>query len=215
MKIGVFDSGVGGQSFVDALSRRFVGSQIVYKEDKENIPYGNKTPAQLLELTLPIFQSFVQEGCAAVLVACNTVTTNIIDDLRAQITIPLVGVEPMIKPASEMTKTGVIAVCATPATLKSRRFAQLKSKYGVNIQIIEPDCSHWAEMIENNRQNELELSKMMQDLKEARVDIVVLGCTHYHWIEDDIRKLALPQIQVIQPIEPVLDQLERVLNRQQ
>lgn len=211
MKIGVFDSGVGGRSFVSAISSRFPDSEIIYKDDSENVPYGDKSPDELLKLTLPIFHEFEQEKCDAVLVACNTITTNIISELRQNITIPLVGAEPMIKPAAEISKTRVIAVCATPATLSSKRYAFLKEQYGSGTTIYEPDCSNWAYMIENNRQNELELKNTVDDLGSKNVDVIVLGCTHYHWIEDELRLLSAPEIQVIQPIEPILNQLERVL----
>lgn len=211
MRIGIFDSGVGGKSFVKALKDKFPTAEIIYKEDKANIPYGNKTPGQLFELTLPIFHSFESDGCDAVLVACNTITTNIIGDLRNEVSIPLVGVEPMIKPASALSTTHHIAVCATPATLKSKRYAFLKQKYANNLEVEEPDCSNWAYMIENNRQNELQLQEMIDNLRSKNVDVIVLGCTHYHWIVEELRQLAQPDIQVIQPIEPVLNQLERVL----
>ncbi len=211
MKIGVFDSGVGGRSFVSALQERFPEAEILYKEDGENLPYGDKTPKQLFDLTLPIFRQFEQEGCAAVLVACNTVTTNIISELREKLTIPLVGVEPMVKTAASLTRQGVIAVCATPATLRSQRYAQLKKDHAASVRVIEPDCSNWAYMIENNRENELALEQLVKSLKAEGADIIVLGCTHYHWIEEDLRNFAGPDIQVIQPIEPVLDQLERVM----
>jgi glutamate racemase len=211
MKIGIFDSGVGGQSFVDAVKVRFPEAVIIYKDDRENVPYGNKSPEQLFELTLSIFREFENEKCDVVLVACNTITTNIISDLREQLNVPLVGVEPMIKPASDMTKTNRIAVCATPATLGSTRYLWLKNQHAIDVVVFEPDCSNWAYMIEHSMQNELQLKEMVENLKEKNVDVIVLGCTHYHWIEDELRVFANPDIQVIQPIEPVLNQLERVL----
>lgn len=211
MKIGIFDSGVGGRSFVDALNMRFPDAEIIYKDDRDNLPYGNKSTEELLSLTLPIFKEFEFENCDAVLVACNTITTNIISQLRESTKVPLVGVEPMIKPASEISKSRVIAVCATPATLSSNRYLWLKNEYAEGLMVVEPDCSNWAQMIENNMQNELQLKNMIDTLRLNKVDVIVLGCTHYHWIEYELRELAGPDIQVIQPIEPVLNQLERVL----
>lgn len=211
MKIGLFDSGVGGRSFIAPLMERFPGAEIVYKEDVKHIPYGTKSPQQLLELTVPYFKEFEAEKCDVIVVACNTVTTNIIHELRSEVSIPLVGVEPMIKPAALLSKTGVVAVCATPGTLKSDRYAFLKNKYAPATRIIEPDCSNWASLIENNQENELQLQSMIEELRQQSVDVVVLGCTHYHWIEEELQHLAGPGMMVIQPIEPVLDQVERVL----
>jgi glutamate racemase len=213
MKIGIFDSGVGGQSFVDAVKLRFPLVEIIYKDDKENVPYGNKNPAELLTLTLPIFRQFEADGCDAVLVACNTITTNIIQGLRREISVPLVGAEPMIKPAAAKSITRKIAVCATPATLRSKRYTWLKQQYADGVSIVEPDCSNWAYMIEHNRKNELDLHSMIEDLRAKNVDVVVLGCTHYHWIEEELREIGSPDIQIIQPIEPILNQLENVLSK--
>lgn len=211
MKIGLFDSGSGGRSFIAPILERFPGAEVIYKEDVKNLPYGTKTPQELLTLTVPFFHDFEAEGCEAIVVACNTVTTNIIHELRSEVTIPLVGVEPMIKPAALLSKTGVIAVCATPRTLKSDRYAFLKQRYAPATQIVEPDCSNWASLIENNQTNELQLEKMIESLRQENVDVIVLGCTHYHWIEEELQHLAGPGMMVIQPIEPVLDQLARVL----
>lgn len=211
MKIGVFDSGVGGLSFVAKLQERYPLAQIIYKEDGKNLPYGDKSSDELLRLTLPIFREFEDGECDVVLVACNTVTTTIISKLRAELSIPLVGVEPMIKPASIMTKTKNIAVCATKATLASDRYRSLKNEFAEGINVYEPDCNNWAFMIENNRQDELNLSEMINLLKHNNVDVIVLGCTHYHWIEREIRELAGPSIKVIQPIEPVLNRLQQII----
>jgi glutamate racemase len=211
MKIAIFDSGVGGLSFKKALEDKFPEAKIVYIEDKENIPYGDKTPEKLLELTLPIFKKIDKDKFDAVLIACNTVTTNIINDLREVISTPLIGVEPMLKPASKITKTGSIAVCATSATLTSKRYEWLKENFAVDIKVIEPNCNDWAYMIENNRKNELKLKDMIEDLKTKDVDVLVLGCTHYHWIEKELKQLAGNSIDVIQPTKPVIDQLDRVI----
>ena len=207
----MFDSGSCGRSFIAPILERFPGAEVIYKEDVKNLPYGTKTPQELLTLTVPFFHDFEAEGCEAIVVACNTVTTNIIHELRSEVTIPLVGVEPMIKPAALLSKTGVIAVCATPRTLKSDRYAFLKQRYAPATQIVEPDCSNWASLIENNQTNELQLEKMIESLRQENVDVIVLGCTHYHWIEEELQHLAGPGMMVIQPIEPVLDQLARVL----
>src|SRR3990167_2212631 len=151
MKIGVFDSGVGGQSVINAIKKELPNLEIVYKDDKAHLPYGTKSAEEIYQLVKPIFQEFIDEGCKVIVVACNTVTTNLIDRLRAEFPLPMVGMEPAIKPAAEQTKTGVIAVCATPRTLTSERYAWLKSKFAKGLSVVEPDCSDWALMIENNR----------------------------------------------------------------
>lgn len=210
-KIGVFDSGVGGQSVVAAIKKAIPGAEVIFADDKENLPYGTKTPEQLLELVTPKLKKLEQQGCEAIVIACNSVTTTIISELRERINTPLVGMEPMVKPAAQQTKTGVIAVCATPATLASKRYAELKEQHAEGKTVLEPDCSGWAEMVENKQVDRSKIQSTTKDLCEQNADVIVLGCTHYHWIEDLIKETAGSRAQVIQPEEPVISQLKRVL----
>ncbi len=214
MIIGVFDSGVGGLSVANAIQKELPGHQILLREDKENLPYGTKTPEQLLGLVTPILEQMVADGCEVIVVACNTVTTNSIEDLRKVVSVPLVGMEPMVKPASEQTKTGVIAVFATPATLRSTRYGALKANYCDNIAVIEPDCSRWAQMVENNEIDRENIADNVAIALQGGADVIVLGCTHYHWIEALIKHIVAGRAEVIQPEGPVIEQLKRVLARQ-
>ena len=215
MKIGVFDSGVGGLSVANAIQKALPEHDILLREDKENLPYGTKTPEQLFVLVNPILEEMVNGGCEVIVVACNTVTTNIIDKLREVIRVPLVGMEPMVKPAAELTKTGKIAIFATPATLKSDRYAWLKEEYASGIEVVEPDCSTWSSMIEHNQLDEDQIKRNVELALDADADIIVLGCTHYHWIEELIKNFASDRAQVLQPEEPVIVQLKKVLERLQ
>jgi glutamate racemase len=121
--------------------------------------------------------------------------------------------EPMVKPAAAATKTGVISVCATPRTLSSRRYKWLKDRYAKDVKVLEPDCGDWATMIENNRLDREKVAKIINDSIESGADQIVLGCTHYHWIEEDIKKIARDRAEVIQPEKPAIDQLKRVLGQ--
>lgn len=211
MKIGVFDSGVGGLSVVNAIKARFSDIEVIYREDRQNLPYGTKTPEQLYSLVLPILDDMVKDGCDVIVIACNTVTTTIISELRVALPVLIVGMEPMVKPAASITKTGVIAVFATPTTLKSLRYAWLKSEYCENVAVIEPDCSNWAKMVEDNKVDRDDIKNNVDIALESNADVIVLGCTHYHWIEDLIKELAIGKAKVLQPTNPVLAQLNRVI----
>ena len=214
MKIGVFDSGIGGQSVASAIQESLPSIDIVVKEDRANLPYGNKSKAQLLQLVPPIFQELINQGCQVIVVACNTVTTMLIADLREQFpNTPLVGIEPMIKPAAEQTLTNVIAVCATPATLKSKRYDELKQSYAANVQVLEPDCSDWAAMIEQDTIDQQKIAARITEVLELGADQVVLACTHYHWIEEEIKQLCQNKAQVLQPEQAIIRQLKRVLEQ--
>ena len=212
-KIGVFDSGVGGLSVANAIEKAHPSYDIVYVNDRKNVPYGTKTPEVLLSLVTPILQNLVAEGCEVIVIACNTVTTTLITQLREIIPVPLIGIEPMVKPAAERTKTGVIAVCATPATLASERYKWLVSTYAAGKTIIEPDCSQWSYMIEHNKINDVYIAAQIEEMCAAGADVIVLGCTHYHWIEEKIRDLAAGRAEIIQPEQAIIRQLQRILER--
>lgn len=213
MKIGVFDSGVGGISVVNAIKKTMPELDVIYAEDKQNVPYGTKTPDQLRELVLPILQELVDKGCKLIVIACNTVTTNIITELREILPIPLIGMEPMVKPAAQLTSSGTIAVCATPATLSSNRYAWLKETFAGRVKVLEPDCSDWAYMIEHKQVDRQIVHDRIDDVCRQGADVIVLGCTHYHWIEELIKETANGRANVLQPEVPVIAQLKRVLEQ--
>ena len=213
IKIGVFDSGVGGLSVANAVKKALPEAQVELREDKENLPYGNKTPEQLLGFVEPILQGLVKEGCQVIVVACNTVTTTIIKELRASIKVPLIGMEPMVKPAAELTKTSTIAVFATPTTLKSERYAWLKHEYAKGVKVVEPDCSTWSKMVENNQVDKKQIQQNVDIALNAGADVIVLGCTHYHWIYNLIKACTEGRAVVLQPEQPVIEHLKTVLEQ--
>ena len=211
--IGVFDSGVGGLSVANAIKKALPVCAVILKEDKANLPYGNKTPEQLLKLVQPILNK-LSKNCDVIVVACNTVSTTIIDKLRKKIPIPLIAMEPMVKPAAEITKNKVITVCATPTTLASTRYKWLKDTYAKDIKVIEPDCSDWTNMIENNQIDRRRIEERINKALEESADVIVLGCTHYHWIENLIKEISKDRATVLQPEQPVIEQLKKVLAQQ-
>jgi glutamate racemase len=213
IKIGVFDSGVGGIPVIKAIEKELPDLEIDYKSDKEHFPYGNKSIGEIYTFVKPIIQSFVDEECSVIVIACNTVTTNLISKLRADFSVPMIGIEPMVKPAAAATKSGVIAICATPRTLSSERYKWLKDEYAKGVKVIEPDCSRWAYMIETNTLNREKVAKSIDESIKAGADQIVLGCTHYHWIEEVIKDIAMNRAEVIQPEKPVVKQLKAVLER--
>jgi len=213
MKIGVFDSGIGGLSVAKAIEAELPDAEVLFVHDTaDHFPYATKEPDEIFGYVLPIFQKLVDESCDVIVVACNTVSTTLIKRLRGAFATPMVALEPMVKPAAAMTKSGVIAVCATPTTLKSERYAWLKETYGGACTFIEPDCSDWSALIEDDQMNESRIRQEIEPALEADADVIVLGCTHYHWIEDEIKKIVKGKAKVIQPETAVVAQLKRVLN---
>lgn len=212
MKIGVFDSGVGGQSVANAIEKALPEADVLFVHDTPaHFPYATKSPDEIYGFVLPIFQQLVDSHCDVIVVACNTVSTTLIERLRGAFETPLIAVEPMVKRASALTQSGVIAVCATPTTLQSERYAWLKQTYGAPCTFVEPDCADWSSLIEYNQMSEQRIREDIEPALEQGADVIVLGCTHYHWIEDEIKALVKGKAQVLQPEAAVIRQLKRVL----
>lgn len=209
--IGVFDSGIGGLSVAKAIQSAIPDVRVNFVNDSEHVPYGTKSNTELLSLTYPILKQMQEDGSDVLVVACNTVTTTIIGELRERLKVPIVAVEPMVKPAASITKSGVIAVCATPSTLASKRYRQLKKDYADNIRVLEPDCSNWAELIEKSELDHQQIEYAVESVIENGADVIVLGCTHYHWIEQEIKRQAGKRAKVIQPEEAIVRRVKQTL----
>jgi glutamate racemase len=211
MKIGVFDSGLGGLSVANAIEKAFPAHEVIFRNDSKHVPYGTKKPSVIQDFVEPILKSLVEEGCSVIVVACNTVSTTLIEELRKNINIPLVAIEPMIKPAAKLTESNIIAVCATPTTLASDRYKWLKNEYAKGVKVLEPDCSTWSRMIEDKKIDEAIIADEINDVIQLGADVIVLGCTHYHWIEDHITAVAGEKAKVLQPEQAIIKEVRRQL----
>ena len=209
--VGVFDSGVGGLSVAQAIEATLKNVNVIFKNDPEHVPYGSKPPKEVLSYVIPIMKELEKEGCELIVIACNTVTTTLLPQLKEVISVPLIGLEPMVKAASERTQTGIIAVCATPATLSSQRYEYLKDTYAKHVSVIEPDCSKWSTMIETSKIDHDFIARQINEVCDQKADVIVLGCTHYHWIEEDIKSIAAGRALIMQPEQSVVRKVVRVL----
>ena len=209
--IGVFDSGVGGLSVAQAIEETLKDVNVIFANDPKHVPYGSKPAEEVLSYVVPIMKKLEADGCELIVIACNTVTTTLLTQLKKEISIPLIGLEPMVKAAAERTQTGIIAVCATPATLGSQRYEYLKETYAKHVSVIEPDCSKWSTMIETSKIDHDFITQQINDVCDQKADVIVLGCTHYHWIEDDIKAIAAGRALIMQPEQSVVRKVVRVL----
>ncbi len=212
MKLGVFDSGIGGEAIAASLRTAFPEAEIEIVNDRKNVPYGSKSPGQIIALTDTAIQPLLALGCDIIVLACNSASAAAIETLRA--TYPeqkFIGLEPMVKPAAAMSKSKIIAVCATPATLASNRYQRLKQTYATNIAVLEPDCSDWAHMIEHDRIDPLIVRHTIEDVCDQGADVVVLGCTHYHWIKELIEETTRGRAAVIDPSDAIARRVAQLL----
>lgn len=211
MKIGIFDSGIGGQAFLKPVQKAFPAAEVIIVDDKAHVPYGLKSDEEIRALTDSAIQPLLD--CDAIVIACNTATAVAIEYLREKYPdVKFVGLEPMLKPASGSTRTGVIGVCATPATLKSERYAHLKRRFTNDVTVLEPDCSDWAELIENNSLNRENIVNDLKIITDSNCDVLALACTHYHWIREVIDEVTGEAITIIDPTKAVIAQLRRMLS---
>jgi glutamate racemase len=207
-RIGVFDSGLGGLSVLRALHRQLPQAPLHYLADSANAPYGDRSEAFIVERSQRIAQHLVARGATLLVVACNTATAAAVASLRERWpALPIVGVEPGLKPAAAATRTGRIGVLATTGTLRSAKFRQLLERQGGAVQIVAQPCPGLADLIEQGALDTPALRAMVErccaPLREAGVDTVVLGCTHYPFVQHLIAAAMGPQVQIIDTADAV------------
>jgi len=199
--IGVFDSGVGGISVLEHIRAAMPSEHLLYVADSKFAPYGSKTPEFIRERADAIAGFLMEKGAKALVVACNTATAAAAEYLRSQYAIPIIAMEPAVKPAAQVTKTGVIGVLATSGTLQSAQFAGLLEHYGQQVQVVTQACHGLVECIERGdltgAETEALLSRYIQPLLDAHADTIVLGCTHYPFVRPLIEKLVGPDVALV------------------
>lgn len=212
MRLGIFDSGIGGEAVAESLRVAFPAANITTVNDREHVPYGDRTSEDIVRLTDAAIQPLLESRCDVIVIACNSATAAAIETLRARYPgQPFIGLEPMVKPAAAMTKTGTIAICATPATLNSDRYQHLKETFASNVTVLEPDCSGWARMIEDSEINEDHIEETVEAACSRGADVIVLACTHYHWIREVIERAAAGRATVIDPSDAIASRVRSLL----
>ncbi len=214
-KVGVFDSGVGGLSVLRALHQALPTAELVYVADSAHAPYGERSDAYVADRTERIAEHLLAEGAQMLVVACNTATAVAVARVRERWPhIPVVGVEPGLKPAVKASRTGRVAVMATPMTLRSEKFRQLLATHGAGAEVLLQPCPGLAAMIEQGAPDDAALRALLhtccQPLKDAGVDTVVLGCTHYPFVREQIQDALGPHVQLIDTADAVARQAARL-----
>jgi glutamate racemase len=213
--IGVFDSGVGGLTILRAVRQALPCEDLVYVADAAHVPYGQKSPEQIRGRAIAIGGFLIEQGAKVIVVACNTATAAAIDHLRERLSIPVVGVEPAVKPAVAATRSGVVGVLATPATLASARYRGLIERFAAGVRIVAQPCAGLAEHIErgnlDGERTEQLLRGFVEPLLAAQADVIVLGCTHYPLVAHIVQRIAGPGVAVIENGTAVAKEVARQL----
>ncbi|MDT7849209.1 glutamate racemase [Methylophilus sp. VKM B-3414] len=217
--IGVMDSGVGGLTVLKHLTRQLPHEHFHYFADSAHAPYGNKTATEIQQRCFTIADTLITQGAKALVVACNTATAAAISAMRKRYTLPIIGMEPAVKPAAAASKNGIIGVLATTGTLKSAQFAALLEHYGQGVQVVTQACVGLVECIEQGQldtpQTLALLQQYCQPLMAAGADTIVLGCTHYPFVKKQIQEIVGPEVTLIDTGAAVAKRLHQVLEQKQ
>ena len=218
--IGIFDSGIGGLSVFREIHKVLPDQSYVYYSDNAHCPYGEKSREYIIDRARAITRFLLEKGCEIIVVACNTATAAAISTLREEFPVKFIGMEPAIKPAAKSTKTGVVGVLATAGTLKATKYIDTRAKWAQNVSIVEHIGQGFVELVEKGittgPEAEATVSTSLMPLLEAGADMIVLGCTHYPFLSETIKKVAseaYPErdIKIIDPAPAVARHLVEVM----
>lgn len=216
--IGVFDSGVGGLSVLRAIRDALPGEDLVYVADSGHAPYGDQSEVHITQRTLSVGLWLAEQGVKAITIACNTATVVAARSLREHTHLPVVAIEPAIKPAMALTRTGVVGVLATRQTVQSESVVRLCAQYGQGKRIVLQACPGWVELVEqadlHSPHAEALLRQFIEPVVAQGADTLVLGCTHYPFLRDTIQRLAGQGVTLMDPAEAVARELVRRLGDQ-
>lgn len=216
--IGFFDSGLGGLSVLREAIKIMPKENYIYFGDSKNAPYGTKSVEEVKELTFKAVEFLKEKGVKAIVIACNTATSSAIYDLRKEyIDIPIVGIEPAVKPAIQLERYGKIIIMATPVTLAQKKFKDLYDQYKSDTDIVPLPCPELVQFIERGEIDSDRVLKYIREklgvYKKSEIGAVVLGCTHFPFVENTIKKVIGDDIPVIHGGYGTAKQLKRVLEQ--
>jgi len=201
LRIGMMDSGVGGLSVLREVRSLLPAHPILYLADSAWCPYGNKPPREIRGRVLALADHLIGRGCELVVVACNSATIHGVELLRATYPIPFVGMEPAVKPAAERSRTGVIGVLATEASIAGEKFHRLIHTHAPGVTVITRPCPRFVELVESGILDGPEVEDAVRDaigpLLDGGADVMVLGCTHYPFLRPVLDRLLPPGVTVL------------------
>jgi glutamate racemase len=213
--VGIFDSGVGGLSVLREIRRELPNEDLLYVADSGYAPYEGQSDEMIRKRAIAIAQFLVGESAKAIVVACNTATGVAVDALRSRLPMPVVAIEPALKPAVRSTRSTVVGVLATRQTLSSPRFLKLLATYGADVRILPQSCPGLVEQVENGDLSSAATRSLVEryvgPLLAEGADTLVLGCTHYPFLAPVIRAVAGPSVTIVDPSAAVARELRRRL----
>jgi len=215
--VGVFDSGVGGLSVLQALRQELPHEDFLYVGDSGFAPYGDRSPEFVIERATTITEFLAGQDVKAVVVGCNTATAVAVESLRSRFAMPVVAIEPAVKPAASRTRSRVVGVLATTGTLSSPNMGKLLASYGADVEFVIQACPGLADQVEKgdvaSDKTRALVERYVRPIVESGADIIVLGCTHYPFLRQLIHDAAGPAVEIIDPATAVARELRRRLDK--
>lgn len=217
MNIGIFDSGIGGMTLLHQAMITLPQENFIFYADTDHVPYGTKTKEQVVGFVDEVMQFMIDHDCKAVVIACNTATSVAAEIMRGKYEIPIIGIEPAVKPAVEQSAGKRVMVVATPLTIQEEKLKNLVEKVD-DAHLVDllalPRLVHFAEQGEFNTPQVVEyLREMLAPFPLEEYGELVLGCTHFNYFKDSFRKLLPSHVQMIDGSAGTVNQLKRVLER--
>jgi len=213
--IGVFDSGIGGLTVLRELIAELPDEDFIYFADSKNAPYGPRTVKDVTELSSKIVKFLVAKGCKIVVIACNTATAAAVNTMRREFRIPIVGLEPAVKPACLKTRTRHVGVLATEGTFRGAHFKNTSDKYRKYVSLHLEIAKELVELAErgifNGNEVDQIIEKYINPLKQNNVDHIVLGCTHYPFFRPVIERIAGESVKIIDSSEAIARRTKDIL----
>lgn len=217
LAIGVFDSGIGGLSVQRHLHELLPHENFFYFADSAHAPYGNKPSEFIVRRSVIISEFLLQQKTKALVVACNTATSAAVEILRQRYPVPIIGMEPGVKPAVEATKTGVVGILATTTTLSGHKYVKLRDQFQDHARIINQPCPGLVERIERGHLHDSATRALaksyIEPLLDEGADVLVLGCTHYPFIRELIEEIAGPAVSIVDTGPAIARELTRRLRK--
>lgn len=216
--IGIFDSGLGGLTIYNEIHKLLPHENIIYLADSRNAPYGGKSKEQIIGISVKNTEFLLKNNCKLIVVACNTASTNAVKYLREHYKVPIIRVQPAIKPAALNSRTKVVGMLATKGTLESELLFETAQRFATGVKVVEQVGEGLVDLIENGKMESPEmtqlLKKYVKPMVEQNIDQLVLGCTHYPFLTKQIQEITGEGVQIIDSGEAIARQTRVILGQE-
>ena len=216
--IGIFDSGLGGLTIYSEIHKLLPNENIIYLADSKNAPYGGKSKDEIIRISVKNTEFLLEQGCKLIVVACNTASTNAVKYLREHYEVPIIRVQPAIKPAALNSKTKVVGMLATKGTLESELLFETAQRFAQGVKVVEQVGEGLVSLIETGKMRSPEMTRLLkkyvEPMLDQNIDQLVLGCTHFPFLTDQIQEITGDRVCIVDSGEAIARQTRVILEQE-